>query len=128
MKDYLPKLFISIGFSSVAILAVRPSSFALYSIITICFCNSWIFISAAFDYFIISPSDISIFERSSNVKPDIKVVLLYEPLPSLSVPIDLRPLGVVYLFRVILLLLLDTRDRLTLLKDLIVYNSFSKFI
>ena len=84
--------------------------------------------SAAFDYLIISPSDISIFERSSNVRPEIKVVLLYDPLPSLSVPIDLRPLGVVYLFRVILLLLLDTRDRLTLLKDLIVYNSFSKFI
>ena len=127
--DYLPKSLILIGFSSVAILSVNPSSLALCSIMMIYFCKSWIFISAALDCFMISPSEISIFERSSKVNPEIKVVLLYEPLPSLYVPPNSYLLFDLY--GVLLpLLLLETLDfdLLIWLNDLIVCNSFSKFI
>ena len=82
--------------------------------------------SAYLDCFIISVSDISIFERSSKVKPDTKVVLLYEPLPALTVSAS-RLLGDLDLLA-LLLLLLETLDLLILLIERIVYSSFSKFI
>jgi hypothetical protein len=122
----------SIGFSSVAMRSARVSSFALCSSTVIYFWSNWIFKSACLDYAMISFSEMSMFDRSSNVKPESKVVRLYDPLPSLLVPKVLSPLGVPPLFGVCGLLLLDTLDTLDLFicpeRDLIVYNSFSKFI
>lgn len=78
-------------------------------------------------------SEISIYERSSNVSPDSKVVLIFDPLPSLRVIVLFIALGVPPLTGVIglPLLLLDTLETYDLFipdTDLIVASSFSKFI
>ena len=78
----------------------------------------------------ISPYEMSIFERSSKgFNPEIKVVLLYDPLPSLYAP--LRSYFVVDLIALLLpLLFIEALDFDILIwpYDLIVCNSFSEFI